>query len=120
MRNFVIAILLSLVTTINLLGQDFKKEIESDHDLSYQFCEICKERLTAKLIYNLGIIRVEMDEPKRELEIGFREEQNSSSRILDIIKSAGYTFEIIEQDEEYIRLKIDICDHRKSYLVRNE
>lgn len=120
MRNFVITILLSLFTSMSLFGQEKKVALDNIHVLSSDFCELCKERLTAKLIYSPGIIRLDIDEHQRELVVGFRKEQSSSAKIVKIIEGAGYDVEIIEQGKERLKLSVDVCHHGKAPLAKNE
>lgn len=106
-----------LVTSFSLFGQVVNEDALHHDDESHKFCNLCKERLQAKLLYLNGITDLNIDFDKNNLHVQFREKQNSASDIWEVVREAGYKLNNVEENRDSLTGKLYPCVHKEKKLV---
>ena len=116
MKHYILGTLFTILLSANLFGQ---KAEEHQHTES-SCCTICKERITAKVIYSFGVTYLNLDESENKIEVKFRKMETNSSKIKEILISAGYRFRIVEEDDTYFEAMLYPCKHKLDILAKVE
>ena len=67
-KHYILGLLTSLLLSANLFGQT----AEEEHHHESVFCSLCKERITAKVVYSFGVTQLDLSEQGNKIEIEFR------------------------------------------------
>ncbi|UZR97879.1 hypothetical protein [Chondrinema litorale] len=106
-KHYILGLLISLLVSANLFGQT----AEEEHHHESVFCSLCKERITAKVVYSFGVTHLDLSEQGNKLKVDFRKAETNTSKIQEILIEAGYRFRILKEENEHFEAVLYPCKH---------
>jgi|GEM_PF-6198592 len=123
MKNFkktTLIILFSLFGICQLFGQIQEANASSnslDNQSSHKFCELCKERLTAKLVYSFGVTYLHINDSNEKIHVEFRKGENSATDLWQIIRTAGYKLKDVSEESNSLSGELYPCKHQEPEVI---
>ncbi len=122
MKNFrgtTLIVLFSLFGFCQLFGQSNKNQSLAsslENQSEHKFCNLCKERLTAKLIYSTGVTHFDINSDET-IQVKFRKGENSATDLWQIIRTAGYKLKDVEENKTKLSGELYPCKHQEKAIL---